>query len=325
MVSITSFRRNISQQIITASNISGQFTVVTPQTTYFDSVNVKRFFATPVITCSEIICTSTTATLGVDPAASNFTWSLTSTNLFTGNKTGTGKTATITAATGASGQGKITYSFKMPSNETFTAEKTFWVGMPDNSPKDMTVMFGQSPYNILCINREQTIAAGHPNIQQQGITEFYWDFGSWSSYQTGYDIGGPATHSRPIFYLSGYPSSPQVIKIAAHNQCGHSMTYAKSKTFYAQNCSGYMPSFSPNPAGDETTLTIESDSKEVVFDESAEWESEIYDQVQTLKVKATKLKGKEHKIQTAGWKDGIYFVRVKYKDEVLTGQLVVKQ
>ena len=317
----------LSQQIITASNISGQFTIVTPQTTYFDSVRVKRFFATPVITCPNLICTSTTAALGVDPSASNFTWSLTPTSLFSGNKTGTGKTAAITAATGASGQGKITYTFKMPSNETFTAEKTFWVGKPNNAQIDMMVMFGQSPYNILCTNTEQIIAASHPNVQQQGIDYFYWDFGSWAPYHTGYDMGGPAPNSRPTFYLSRYPSSSQVIKAAAHNQCGHdvSMINAKSKTFYAQNCFGYFLAFSPNPAGDETTLTIESDSKEVIFDETTEWELEVFDQVQTLKEKKTKLKGKEHKIQTAGWKEGVYFVRVKYKDEILTSQLVVKQ
>ena len=34
---------------------------------------------------------------------------------------------------------------------------------------------------------------------------------------------------------------------------------------------------------------------------------------------------KSTKIQTSGWKEGVYMVRVKYKDEILTGKLVVKK
>ncbi len=44
-----------------------------------------------------------------------------------------------------------------------------------------------------------------------------------------------------------------------------------------------------------------------------------------LKSRKTKLKGKSTTIQTAGWQEGVYIVRVKYKDEVLTGKLVVKE
>jgi hypothetical protein len=43
-----------------------------------------------------------------------------------------------------------------------------------------------------------------------------------------------------------------------------------------------------------------------------------------LKRKKNKIKGKEYKIQTAGWKEDLYTVKVKYKDEILTGKLVVK-
>jgi hypothetical protein len=60
------------------------------------------------------------------------------------------------------------------------------------------------------------------------------------------------------------------------------------------------------------------------MDESAEWDLEVYDNAQSLKEKKNKIKGKEYKIQTAGWKEGLYTVRVKYKDEILTGKLVVK-
>jgi hypothetical protein len=52
---------------------------------------------------------------------------------------------------------------------------------------------------------------------------------------------------------------------------------------------------------------------------------EVYDSFQSLKLKNTKLKGKEYKIQTSGWKEGVYIVRVKYENEILQGKLVVKK
>lgn len=91
-------------------------------------------------------------------------------------------------------------------------------------------------------------------------------------------------------------------------------------------CGGYYSmSFMPNPTSSETTVLIEPTSEDINFDENEEWELEVYNQSQVLKEKKTKLKGKETKIQTAGWKEGIYFIRVKYKDEYIEGKLVVKK
>jgi hypothetical protein len=52
---------------------------------------------------------------------------------------------------------------------------------------------------------------------------------------------------------------------------------------------------------------------------------EIYSPMQALKTKKTRLKGKSTTIQTAGWTEGVYTVRVKYKDEILTGKLIVRK
>lgn len=57
---------------------------------------------------------------------------------------------------------------------------------------------------------------------------------------------------------------------------------------------------------------------------------QLLHQTQMLKEKKTKLKGKEYKIQTSGWKEGVYMVRVKYEaknkpEELITGKLVVKK
>ncbi len=81
----------------------------------------------------------------------------------------------------------------------------------------------------------------------------------------------------------------------------------------------------PNPTTGETTLSIESATEETQFDINEEWDLEIYNNNQTLKEKKTKLKGNEYHLNTSGWKDGVYMVRVNYKNEILTGKLVVKR
>ena len=68
--------------------------VVVPQTTFFDYVRVKQFFLAPEITLSSnIICSSGTASMNVDPAATNITWALSPGYLFNGNIAGMGTSA----------------------------------------------------------------------------------------------------------------------------------------------------------------------------------------------------------------------------------------
>jgi hypothetical protein len=80
----------------------------------------------------------------------------------------------------------------------------------------------------------------------------------------------------------------------------------------------------PNPTTGESTLTLSPETNENALDSDTDWDLEIYSESQTLKSKQTKLRGKSAKIQTNGWKEGVYLVRVKYNNMVLTGKLVVK-
>jgi hypothetical protein len=302
----------LSQQITMYNYNSPIYGIATPQTSHFHWVKVREFFLAPEISCASLICASESAVLDVDPAALNFTWSLTPTSIFSGNKTGTGKTATITAATGASGQGKIKYSFQMPSGETFTAEKTFWVGkpgMPITSPSGYpTLELGLGAYQPISLFKTPGFTGGTIN---------WWSTGSIT----------------PVNSTNGMTCTFEAISlgtgnfyVTVQNTCPGTSPIGGGTVNVVSGGGGQMMMvLSPNPTGAETTLSIESTSAEVNFDVNAEWELEIYDQVQTLKEKNTKLKGNEYKIQTAGWKVGVYFVRVIYKDEVLTSQLVVKQ
>jgi hypothetical protein len=72
-------------------------------------------------------------------------------------------------------------------------------------------------------------------------------------------------------------------------------------------------------------LSIKSGSEEETLDETIEWDLEIYSETLVLKEKKTGLKGSEYVIQTPGWKEGLYLVRVKYGEEALTGKLMVKK
>ena len=277
-----------------------------PITAFFAYIKVKRFFLAPEITCPDLICTLSTAVMDVDPDADSITWSLTPSNLFTGSLTSTGKTANITAV-GTNGQGKITYTFKMPSNEIFTAEKTFWVGTYSSSNYPVS-----GPSTAQC---QQYVYYSIPQLV--GVTSINWVWpGSWTY------ISGQNTWSLAL--KTGNSGSGGIVGVQATNSCGPSGSYYTKYTAVNGIC-GYSLVLTPNPATTETTLSIESTNPEVVFDENQEWEMKVYDAFQTLKMKKEKLKGKEMKIQASGWKVGVYIVRVKYKEEVLTEQLVVKQ
>ncbi len=278
--------------------------IVIPQTSSFDWVKVREFFLAPEISFPDIICSTDTAIIDVDSSALNFTWSLTPTNLFSGDKTGTGKNVTIIPATGASGQGKITYTFKMPSGEQFEAEKTFWVGKPA-----ITNISGP----LYAPNNQWATYYAEPNNYMMAATDYNWILNPLNG-NVVYDYGWTAD-------IAFYNSGTYQLLAQAYNTCGWSSYYVAGVEVYDNQ--GL--SISPNPTTGETTLTIETTSIEKSFDENAEWDLEIYDQIQTLKEKKTKIKGKEYKLQTTGWKEGVYFVRVKYKDKVLTSQLVVQQ
>src|SRR5690606_34326832 len=110
--------------------------------------------------------------------------------------------------------------------------------------------------------------------------------------------------------------------VQAQNTCGTGPYYVESNlyVFDPRNLSIF-----PNPSTEETTLSIKSELRKGNFDEDSGWDLEVYTQGQLLKEKKTNLKGNSTKIQTAGWKEGVYIVRVHYKGELLTGKLVVKK
>jgi hypothetical protein len=79
----------------------------------------------------------------------------------------------------------------------------------------------------------------------------------------------------------------------------------------------------PNPVNSisETTISLQSTTINIDYNEG--WDLEVVDISYGMKVK-TKVKKKEYKLKTHGWKAGTYVVVAKYEDIVVTSKLKVK-
>jgi hypothetical protein len=137
-------------------------------------------------------------------------------------------------------------------------------------------------------------------------------------------------------YTTWYRSGEYVLTLNAQNACpGTSATY-----YYPVTVAwGRSLSISPNPATSVATIelvnasTVDAAQNATVglvsastekVEQEPEWSLEIYDSMQAMKEKKTKVTGKQTKVNTASWKDGVYIVRAKIGDEIITEKLVVK-
>jgi hypothetical protein len=203
-----------------------------PQTTYVDYVSVKKFFATPEITINNISCLASTATMNVDPAATNISWQLTPSTLFT-TLSGTGRIANIAKASGSNGMGKITYSFQMPSGETFTAEKDVWVG----TPHDVNLIYEGGGGGIV----------GDYYPLWVSDFDYRYDHIVWGSTPAPADLIDLGYGNASIKF-----GSPGYYDLWAYNtnDCGSS-AYA-----YVEDVLIYELLMSPNPASNEIQVTL---------------------------------------------------------------------
>ena len=161
-----------------------------------------------------------------------------------------------------------------------------------------------------------TITANRYLIMTSGLSEptsFDW-FVTPSNSSVIYSYGSSADieFNNPGDYL---------LTVSASNTCGSGSPYQQIITAY----DSLLLRMSPNPTTGETTLTIQSSSEKEILDVNQEWDLEIYTQTQVLKAKKTRLKGSSTVINTAGWQEGVYVVRVMYNNEVITGKLIVKR
>jgi Zn-dependent metalloprotease len=278
----------------------------------------------PTISGPSVVCYSaSTFTANNPPNGSSIKW-VTSSNLSiqTG---GTTATPTIRAKYSSSqGEGWVQVNFISNGYETPGPRQNVWVGIPTNDNIEFGVFQQPPPNDQVPILHGAYIGVGsNTDAMSQGVTGYIWDFMSWSPYIAGYQEYMGYDNGSALIYLTTSAPSQQIVRVSAANTCGSDDLMGKAKMFYAVD--PFKLLFSPNPATGETTLTIETNSSEKTFDETGQWDLEVYSELQQLKAKQTNLRGQSAKIQTAGWKEGVYLVRVNYNGEILTGKLVVKR
>lgn len=298
-----------------------------PQTSSFDYIKVKQFFLAPEISLSSnIICSSGTATMDVSPDATNITWQLTPSNLFSGLTSGTGKVVNIIPSS-IQGKGKITYTFNISSDqaspkEIYTAEKDIWIKGPDASETSFDVYRSDGVRAtqagstfLMCPNTTYHIYA--MNGGPVPLSNYTWTVPSaWTrNYTSGNMIS---------VYTNSSPGGPVTVN-ATNTASGCNNTVQVITGYLGSNysCGSYSMALTPNPSTSETSIVLSADGEKVV-NENTSWDLEVYDQQQGLKEKKTKIKGKQANINTSGWKEGIYIVRTIIDGNVISDKLVVK-
>ena len=233
---------------------------------------------------------------------------------------GDGTSSYTVEGTSNIGVGTIYLTVTTPSGATASAQKSIGVNRPHYSDLDLELLTtGGSPASYMCSNTHYHIFLN--NSSGCSLSNYTWSIPSgWTKNYTYNNMISVYTNSSP----------GGMVEVNTTTCCGVN-TKVITDYFGSGYCGGYYSmSFSPNPTTGETVLTIESENKEKTFDETAQWELEVYSPTQTLKEKITNLKGNNTTIQTQSWKEGVYVVHVRFspdgkKEEILTGKLVVKE
>lgn len=217
--------------------------------------------------------------------------------------------------TTSNGMGWVQVNLTSGGCTTAASRKEVWVGSP---------VIEEITGPMYAPNRQW--ATYHAILQSDlssPVTDYVWILNPLNG-NSVYDYGSTCDIA---FYNSG---SYQLV-VQAQNTCpGYGPYYVAS--LYVYDSKSLL--ISPNPTNGNTTILIEdkdqdpdikSASEQTPSDEDIEWDLEVYDNAQNQKEKKTNLKGNSTMLQTAGWKEGVYIVRVNFNNKILTGKLVVKK
>jgi len=207
----------------------------------------------------------------------------------------------IFSSTG-SGSSWIRATLVKGSNTITLADKLVWSGTP-------VISYISGP--TYTPNNQWATYYAIPNNPAMGATDYNWILNPLNG-NSVYDYGWTADIA---FYNSGFY---QVVS-RGQNTCGWGdYTVTGIEVYDSKGMSIY-----PNPAYGEVTIEIQSsDDKELP---ATVWELEIYTPGMILKEKKTSLKDNKTIINTSGWQEGIYMLRVKHGESLLTGKLIIKR
>ena len=255
------------------------------------------------------ICSTGTATLDVDPLASNITWQLTPSSLFA-TSSGTGKTANIVTAAGAIGTGNIQYTFQMPSGESFTSNKDILIGTP--------------PTPVLTGSWAPRCGYTYPyrvtNILDTDNATYYWE-------SDILQIANPTSRECTAWATIDGEGSISCTVTA----CG--VSHTESRTVFAKLCTEYEVKLYPNPSSDIVEVSL---TKKMAADgtETQEEDGAIghVDPVFNVRVSSpmgtvvynTKTSSKKFTIPVGNLQNGNYYLDVNDTKNSYRKQLIVK-
>ena len=268
------------------------------------------------ISGSGLVCYSGTTFTTDCPPGSTISWSTSSNLIVQSGETTT--TPTIRAKYSSSvGEGWVQANYTSKGYTSPGPRKTVWVGAPQiasiNGPT--STPNNNWAYYTPVLESELSSATDYEWILNPINGNSVYDYGNYC------DIA---------FYN---PGSYQLLVRAKNNCSDPNFGPYYGTGIYVYET--YSMMVSPNPATTEATIsivpssfedaTLKSASTQPTLDENTEWDIEVYDNMQSLKLKKQKLKGSSTRINTQSWKEGVYMVRVKYNGEILTGKLIVKK
>lgn len=287
----------------------------TAQCPYISGALIYNTLKSPSFSNSSgVLCNNTQRTINNGFTASNWSYDWNATG-YLNQISGDGTPNYTVSGTSNLGYGTINLTVTSPSGLTASTQKDIGVNVPLQSDMYLDLFTsGGTHVSFLCPNTTYHIYLVN-NDGSCSLSDYLWSIPSaWTRFYQWQNMISINTNSSP----------GARIEVNANTCCVNNATVFTGYVGSGYCGSSYTLSVFPNPStGDETTLAIEPASEDIVFDENAEWEVEIFDQMQVLKKQKTKLKGKEFKIQTTGWKTGIYIIGVKYKDEYLRAKLIV--
>ena len=157
-------------------------------------------------------------------------------------------------------------------------------------------------------------------------TDFVWTYNSMANIVFQDINGNDVADNGEAYGKTCYIKAFEDCDITLHAKCRLSSMYPWSYTqdSYLTFSGGMLMMFSPNPVSlsSEAIITLSS-TTDIPIDYNVGWDIEVVDLNYGKKLKE-KVKQKEFKLKTIGWKSDTYIVIAKYKDKTITGKLKVE-
>lgn len=282
----------------------------TPTDCPYTSTSLQYYYI-PVSGNFTVCSSESYSTLNI--ASATYSWSGSGVSI-----SSSGSTATATKIINGSAWVQVQISSSLSGTTVSAEKKTLWAGTPP--PLDIRLVDGTTglPKYVFCLSQHNGVHAKYADTNAQ-VDLWDWDV-----------TGGVITYDNPYggdkSVVTIYPNTPSTfnVKLNAHNACGWSGW--TDMGVGTMSCGTYSLALTPNPVTAETTVSIESDAgEELSATDQTSWDLEVYNVGHQLKMKKVKIKGRSTTINTSGLKEGVYIVRVEYKDTLLTEKMIVKK